>query len=104
MARKTLRISLILLAGFLAFIGIVKQVKTALAAQQVNNPKVFLPLVITGKGVVDGGNWWQPTSLIISWQWQLMPRPFIDTTVDAELYDLDLFDTDNPNNQVPIHQ
>lgn len=95
MARKTLRITLILLAGFLVFFGIVKQVKTALAAQQVNNPKVFLPVVIKGKEVVDGGNRWQPTSLIISWQWQLMPRPLIDTTVDAELYDLDLFDTDS---------
>jgi len=89
MARKTLRVTLMLLAGFLVFFGIVRQEKTALAA---DNRKIFLPAVI------HPGNWWQPDTSEISWQWQLKlgttPEPVIDTSVDAELFDLDLFDTD----------
>ncbi|MFV0253728.1 MAG: endo alpha-1,4 polygalactosaminidase [Beutenbergiaceae bacterium] len=38
-----------------------------------------------------GGDWYRP-ELGISWNWQLSEQ--LDTTVDADLYDIDLFDTD----------
>lgn len=37
-------------------------------------------------------NWWKP-SVGLSWQWQLSEPP-VDTSVDAEVYDIDIFDND----------
>ena len=37
------------------------------------------------------GDWWQP-DVDTTWQWQLGGP--IDTSIDAEMYDLDLFETD----------
>jgi hypothetical protein len=39
-----------------------------------------------------GHDWWHP-SAGLTWQWQLSEPP-VDTTVDAEVYDIDLFDND----------
>jgi hypothetical protein len=36
--------------------------------------------------------WWKP-SIDISWQWHLSEPP-VDTSVDADVYDIDLFDND----------
>lgn len=36
--------------------------------------------------------WWRPT-VGLTWQWQLSEPP-VDTTVDAEVYDIDIFDND----------
>ena len=36
--------------------------------------------------------WWHPAPRL-TWQWQLSEPP-VDTTVDAEVYDIDLFDND----------
>ncbi len=37
-------------------------------------------------------DWWQPT-VGLTWQWQLSEPP-VDTSVDAEVYDIDIFDND----------
>ncbi|MFT3891138.1 MAG: endo alpha-1,4 polygalactosaminidase [Anaerolineales bacterium] len=37
-------------------------------------------------------NWWRPT-VGLTWQWQLSEPP-VDTSVDAEVYDIDIFDND----------
>ncbi len=37
-------------------------------------------------------NWWKP-SIGLTWQWQLSEPP-VDTSVDAEVYDIDIFDND----------
>ncbi len=37
-------------------------------------------------------SWWQP-SVGLSWQWQLSEPP-VDTSVNAEVYDIDIFDND----------
>src|SRR5512138_3398992 len=37
-------------------------------------------------------NWWQPT-VGLTWQWQLSEPP-VDTSVDAQVYDIDIFDND----------
>lgn len=36
--------------------------------------------------------WWQP-AVGLTWQWQLSEPP-VDTSVDAEVYDIDIFDND----------
>lgn len=36
--------------------------------------------------------WWKP-SVNLTWQWHLSEPP-VDTTIDAEVYDIDLFDND----------
>lgn len=37
-------------------------------------------------------DWWRPT-VGLTWQWQLSEPP-VDTSVDAEVYDIDIFDND----------
>jgi hypothetical protein len=37
-------------------------------------------------------SWWRPT-LGLSWQWQLSEPP-VDTSIDADVYDIDIFDND----------
>jgi len=44
----------------------------------------------TGGGTTADGGWWTP-AYETTWQWQLQGT--IDTTVDAGVYDIDLFDT-----------
>ena len=38
-------------------------------------------------------DWWQPTPGL-TWQWQLSEPP-VDTSVDAQVYDIDLYDNDS---------
>ncbi len=37
-------------------------------------------------------NWWRPT-VGLAWQWQLSEPP-VDTSIDADVYDIDIFDND----------
>ncbi len=38
------------------------------------------------------GNWWQP-AVDTTWQWHLLDLP-IDTSIEAEMYDIEMFDND----------
>ncbi len=51
---------------------------------------VYLPLVI--QGLEQTTTWWQPP-VGATWQWQLTDLP-IDTALDVDVYDVDLFDND----------
>lgn len=42
--------------------------------------------------VSPSNDWWRPT-VGLTWQWQLSEPP-VDTSVDAEVYDIDIFDND----------
>jgi hypothetical protein len=48
--------------------------------------QVFLP------NVVRSGDWWRPAPGL-SWQWQLSGET-VDQSVEAQVYDVDLFETD----------
>lgn len=47
---------------------------------------IFLPAVNHGQE-----NWWQP-DVVLTWQWQLTTP--VDLTIDAQVYDIDLFEND----------
>lgn len=55
------------------------------AASNLITTYIYLPFI------VKGNPWWQP-ALNTSWQWQLSGS--LDLSVDAAMYDVDLFDTD----------
>jgi hypothetical protein len=38
------------------------------------------------------GNWWRP-GIGLTWQWQLSEPP-VDTSIEADVYDIDIFDND----------
>lgn len=57
-------------------------------APEVAEPTATAHLPIVTRG--DGDNIWQPAPGT-SWQWQLSGN--IDTSIDAQMYDIDLFDT-----------
>jgi hypothetical protein len=52
---------------------------------------VYLPQV--SRNLTPSPDWWQPAPGT-SWQWQL--SGVIDTTIDAQMYDIDLFDAPQP--------
>ena len=56
-------------------------------ATPVLTPTAYLPVVATSPAAA-----WQP-SLDTTWQWQLEGLP-VNTTVDAQMFDIDLFDND----------
>ncbi len=61
----------------------------------LNNPEELeqIPLPPTKTLMQETSEWWHPVPGL-TWQWQLTDLP-VDTSVDADVYDLDLFDT-NP--------
>jgi hypothetical protein len=58
------------------------------AAQSNGETDSYLPLVISAADE-PAADWWQP-SPGTSWQWQLSGQ--IDTSLDVQMYDIDLFD------------
>jgi hypothetical protein len=77
------RISLIL---FFLLIGILIIGSSVYAGVQY---QTTLPLVMNHASQPTPGTWWKPVPGT-SWQWQLSGA--IDTTVDVQMYDIDLFD------------
>jgi hypothetical protein len=59
----------------------------------LNNPKELeqIPLPPTKTLMQETSEWWRPVPGL-TWQWQLTDLP-VDTSVDADVYDLDLFNT-----------
>ena len=82
LAKPLIRIILLLLL-------LVGGIATSLQVLAVMDRHVALPLMINHYSLPTPGSWWNP-SPGTSWQWQLSGE--IDTSLDVQMYDIDLFD------------
>ena len=86
LAKPLIRISLLVLL----LVGVIA---TSMQVFAVMDLHVALPLMMKHYSFPTPGSWWNP-SPGTSWQWQLSGE--IDTSLDVQMYDIDLFDAPQP--------
>jgi hypothetical protein len=80
---RRIAFTLLLVTGFALFSGC-RQTANEQATRELNMPTISSSQITT--------DWWHPTAGL-TWQWQLSDPP-VDNSLDAQVYDIDLFDND----------
>jgi endo-alpha-1,4-polygalactosaminidase (GH114 family) len=80
---------LVLLSFFFILLSACGQNRSTLNPQPLSEEPVTMPAV---DSPLPAEAWWRPVPGL-TWQWQLSEPP-VDTSVEADVYDIDLFDND----------